>query len=197
MFHRLGLGPGRGGESPHRSGIADREERHAGQVEITKDKRGEYRSYQNLALHRRVRRVGNKSVGTHRESNSRRCAARRRRCCVVISALPLWAALSAVIPLLILDEPGLWSQLWLSNALRRRGEEADHQRGIAVTAMIINAAPAEGAPRPESELAPGLAMPDGSLEAVPGQYPTMEYRGVQPQPGAFVTIAVGYVTSIT
>jgi uncharacterized protein YegP (UPF0339 family) len=43
MFHRLGLGPGRGGESPHRSGIADREERHAGQVEITKDKRGEYR----------------------------------------------------------------------------------------------------------------------------------------------------------
>ena len=43
MFHRLGLRPGRGGESPHGSGIADREERHAGQVEITKDKRGEYR----------------------------------------------------------------------------------------------------------------------------------------------------------
>jgi len=43
MFHRLGLGPGRSGEWLTGSGIADPEERDAGQVEITKDKRGEYR----------------------------------------------------------------------------------------------------------------------------------------------------------
>ena len=43
MFHRLGLRPGRGGNRLTGSGKADREERHAGQIEITKDKRGEYR----------------------------------------------------------------------------------------------------------------------------------------------------------
>ena len=55
--------------------------------------------------------------------------------------------------------------------------------GIAATAMIITAAPAEGAPRPESESAPGLAMPDGSFEQYPGQYPTMEYWEVPTSAG--------------
>lgn len=43
MFHRLGWGPAEAENRLTGSGIADREERHAGQVEITKDKRGEYR----------------------------------------------------------------------------------------------------------------------------------------------------------
>jgi hypothetical protein len=64
--------------------------------------------------------------------------------------------------------------------------------GIAATAMIITAAPAEGAPRPESESAPGLAMPDGSFEQYPGQYPTMEYPGgANLSPARLLTTAVG------
>jgi uncharacterized membrane protein YeaQ/YmgE (transglycosylase-associated protein family) len=65
--------------------------------------------------------------------------------------------------------------------------------GIAATAMIITAAPAEGAPRPESEPA---AMPDGSFEQYPGQYPRWSTGRCQPQPGAFVDDRGGYVTSI-